>query len=113
MRRPASRGATTAQLKNAIDSGRTGDKTPGFDPAAAPLGTDAEAGGAEPSPGLIAEDLASETAGRASGGPAHAASPELTPDGVSRRPSPLRVTIMAIGLAVLAAVLLVVVLRPR
>src|SRR5437763_5930776 len=112
MRRPASKGATAAQLKDAIDSGRTGDKTPGFDPAAAPLGTDAEAGGAQPSPGLVAEDLAQETARPASGGPAHAASPELTPDGASGRPSRLRLVLISAGLAVIAAVLLLVLLRP-
>jgi hypothetical protein len=32
----------------ATDRGLTADKVPGFDPAAAPLGTDAEAGGAPP-----------------------------------------------------------------
>jgi hypothetical protein len=34
------------QLRSDIDSGRTGDKVDHPDPAAAPLGTDAEAGGA-------------------------------------------------------------------
>jgi hypothetical protein len=33
------------RLKDAIDRGRTGDKVPGFDPGAAPLGTDEEAAG--------------------------------------------------------------------
>ena len=37
---------TTDQLRSDIDSERTGDKQPGSDPAAAPLGTDDEAGGA-------------------------------------------------------------------
>lgn len=37
--------ATVAQLKADIDAGRMGDKRRGFDPAAAPLGTDAEAAG--------------------------------------------------------------------
>jgi hypothetical protein len=39
---------TVDQIRESIDRGKTGDKTPGFDPAAAPLGTDAEAGGAPP-----------------------------------------------------------------
>ncbi|MFL6799149.1 MAG: hypothetical protein ACJ8F3_17250 [Xanthobacteraceae bacterium] len=43
-------GATAAQLRHDIDSGRTGDKVPVEDPAAAPLGTDDEAGGNSPSP---------------------------------------------------------------
>lgn len=39
---------TTDQLRDRIDSGRTGEKVAFPDPAAAPLGTDAEAGGAPP-----------------------------------------------------------------
>lgn len=34
-----------AQTRGAIQRGETGDKVPGFDPAAAPMETDAEAGG--------------------------------------------------------------------
>ena len=37
---------TGSQLRADIDSGQTGDKVPFPDPAAAPLETDAEAGGA-------------------------------------------------------------------
>lgn len=37
-----------SRLKAEIDSGRTGDKVPFPDPGAAPLGTDAEAGGNPP-----------------------------------------------------------------
>jgi hypothetical protein len=50
---PGSR-ATVAQLKHDIDSGATGDKVPVIDPSAAPIGTDAEAAGAPPSPELVA-----------------------------------------------------------
>ena len=39
---------TTDQIRNAIDSGATGEKVGSPDPAAAPLGTDAEAGGHAP-----------------------------------------------------------------
>lgn len=39
---------TTDQIRNAIDSGATGEKVGHPDPAAAPLGTDAEAGGNSP-----------------------------------------------------------------
>jgi len=42
-------GKTTSQLRDDIDSGRTGEKVPYGDPAAAPLGTDDEAGGRAPS----------------------------------------------------------------
>lgn len=43
-------GSTSAQLKHDINSGLTGDKVNFFDPAAAPLGTDEEAGGTPPTP---------------------------------------------------------------
>lgn len=36
---------TPQQVHADIQSGKYGDKTPGFDPAAAPMETDAEAGG--------------------------------------------------------------------
>lgn len=39
------RGANPAQVRGDIQAGLTGDKRPGFDPAMAPLETDAEAGG--------------------------------------------------------------------
>ena len=39
---------TTDQIRDRIDSGQTGEKVAMPDPAAAPLGTDAEAGGAPP-----------------------------------------------------------------
>jgi hypothetical protein len=43
--RPEPPSAVGIRLQAAIDGGRTGDKVPGFDPAAAPLSTDEEAGG--------------------------------------------------------------------
>jgi len=45
---------TTERLRADIDSGRTGEKVAASDPAAAPLGTDDEAGGTPPKP----EDVA-------------------------------------------------------
>jgi hypothetical protein len=52
---PARRnGSTVEQLRADIDSGATRDKVPGSDPAAAPLGTDAEAGGGGPSADEVA-----------------------------------------------------------
>jgi hypothetical protein len=41
---------TTDQMRDAIDSGATGEKVGYPDPAAAPLGTDAEAAGKSPTP---------------------------------------------------------------
>jgi hypothetical protein len=50
----------TAQLKDAIDSGKTGDKIAFPDPAAAPLGTDDEAAGTPPTPEQVRTALANE-----------------------------------------------------
>lgn len=50
--------ATTEQLRADIDAGRTRDKVDYPDPAAAPLGTDAEAGGTPPSPQTVAGERA-------------------------------------------------------
>jgi hypothetical protein len=41
--------ASPAEVRGAIDHGQSGDKVAGFDPAASPMETDSEAGGA-PSP---------------------------------------------------------------
>jgi len=51
---PASARPTTAMLKGDINSGRTGDKNPVFDPGLSPLGTDDEAAGRPPSAFRIA-----------------------------------------------------------
>jgi len=45
--------ANPAQVRGDIERGSTGDKLPGFDPAAAPLETDAEAGGEPLSPDQV------------------------------------------------------------
>ena len=46
---PDAASPTAAMLKGDIDSGRTGDKNPVFDPGLSPLGTDDEAAGRPPS----------------------------------------------------------------
>lgn len=46
---------TVDRLRADIDRGRTGDKRPGCDPAAAPLGSDDEAAGTSLPRGAIAE----------------------------------------------------------
>ena len=48
MARPEPHPQTVDRLRADIDRGLTGDKVAGSDPAAAPLGTDAEGGGAPP-----------------------------------------------------------------
>ncbi len=61
---PQRRSATPAQLRHDIDSGRTGDKIPFPDPAAAPLGTDEEAAGTPVSGRAAAAARRAETARR-------------------------------------------------
>jgi hypothetical protein len=56
---------TSDQLRHAIDSGKTGEKVPFPDPAAAPLGTDAEAAGYPPTKSELAMEA------RTPVGPAH------------------------------------------
>jgi hypothetical protein len=68
-----------AQLRGDIDRGRTGDKAAGTDPAAAPMETDAEAGGAPPS----AKEVEQARRLERRDGEAHpnASDPTKTPDG--------------------------------
>jgi hypothetical protein len=61
---PPSERPTTAMLKGDIDSGRTGDKNPVFDPGLSPLGTDDEAAGRPPGPFRIALARRTEAIGR-------------------------------------------------
>jgi hypothetical protein len=70
---------TSAQLRGDIDRGKTGDKTPGVDPAAAPMETDAEASGMPPTPEEVAQARALERHGIE--GRRNAAAPEKAPDG--------------------------------
>jgi len=51
---------TIDRLRHDIDHGKTGEKVDFPDPAAAPLGTDAEAGGHPPKPAEIALDRAAQ-----------------------------------------------------
>jgi hypothetical protein len=59
------------QLRADIDSGRTGEKVPGSDPAAAPLGTDDEAAGGPAAPRSIEVTRQYETRRPSTVRPAH------------------------------------------
>lgn len=72
--------STSAQLRDDIDKGRTGDRSAASDPAAAPLGTDEEAAGTPPGSHEIDQARAIETS-RPNTGTANAASPRSTPAG--------------------------------
>ncbi|RVQ05415.1 hypothetical protein [Sinorhizobium meliloti] len=61
MSKPAS---NSAQVRGDIQHGRTGDKRRGFDPAAAPLETDDEAGGMPPGSEAVRNARAGQAAGR-------------------------------------------------
>jgi hypothetical protein len=88
--------------RKTIDAGRTGDKVPFPDPAAAPLGTDAEAGGAvsqlsaaptPATPPLHGPAISDESGRRIDG--------DLTPAGRSRV---TRMTVLGLGLIALIGV---------
>lgn len=87
-----------AQLKDDIDSGRTGDKVAGLDPGAAPLGTDEEAGGASLTSEEVALARAQERAPGSGAATKNAAEPSLQPTGAGN--SSPRVAPALIGAAV-------------
>lgn len=95
-------GTNWAQVRDRIDRGEAGDKKAAEDPAAAPLGTDEEAGGSSTAPEIIER---SETAEQ--GGPATRAAAQGRELGRSRLPfvilglAALLVILGAIALAVL------------
>ncbi|HEX6860977.1 MAG TPA: hypothetical protein VF138_12360 [Caulobacteraceae bacterium] len=100
-------GSTSAQLKDDIDSGRTGDKIAGFDPAAAPLGADEEAAGTPPDPRMVERARLEERAGP-KGASRNAATPSLTPGG--RTPGGQNMALpVLIGVVAAAALLAVLV----
>ncbi|HEX2148031.1 MAG TPA: hypothetical protein VHG11_10325 [Pseudorhizobium sp.] len=101
-----------AQIRGDIQRGLTGDKRPGFDPAMAPLETDAEAGGVP----LSSEQIETATATQASQGSRvksrnfNVAMTSSFKGTLERRPSlpallPL-IAVIAIGAAVLLGALL-------
>lgn len=90
---------TVDRLRVDTDRGRTGDKVAGFDPAAAPLGTDAEAGG-EP-PRRVERGL--EQRSRAEANQSTRAS-ESAPAARSRRPGLLVVAAVVVLLLLIALI---------
>jgi hypothetical protein len=87
-----------AQARARIDRGETGDKIAVDDPAAAPLGTDAEAGGAPTSAGDIARSARLQRPGE------HARAAVQAPRAAGRRQLlPWLVVILALAIAVIAA----------
>lgn len=96
MTNPRESPASWSQVRDRIDRGETGDKRAVEDPAAAPLGTDAEAGGASTPSEAIARSAAAETAGAAASAVAQ-----------GRTPRPSLRTSLVLALVALAAVALI------
>jgi hypothetical protein len=91
-----------AQAKAQIDRGETGDKIAQEDPAAAPLGTDAEAGGAA----TAGEDIAASARQQTSGAAARARARRPRAAGRRQRRVPWLAASLAIALAATVAALL-------
>ena len=79
---PDSARPNTAMLKGDVDSGRTGDKNPVFDPGLSPLGTDDEAAGRPPSTARVALARRFEGFGRWTKGSRRAGAAHHKQDGV-------------------------------
>ena len=96
----------STHLRDDIDQGRTGDKTPGFDPAAAPLGVDEEAGGAGPTAAEISQAREQERRLDRPERHPNAAEPALAPNGAARPAAGLGhwVVVGVIGLTLAATV---------
>lgn len=95
---------TTSRLRGDIDEGRAGDKVGFPDPAASPLGTDAEAGGTSPTPDEVARAQANETRDRPQA-PSPGGARPVSSGGADRRRGRGVATV-----AVLAGVVVVIVL---
>ena len=95
-------GATADQLRSDIDSGRAQDKVPNSDPAAAPLGTDAEAAGNPPTVEEVELARQREVSGRASRAAAESRDTSATEDGAPRRIAFALLAIVVLGVVVVA-----------
>lgn len=95
--------ATSAKLRDHIDRGKAADKIGFPDPAAAPLGTDAEAGGVSPEPEEIRRAERQEVDSRPAG-PKSASQPRPIDSGLKphrpRRPWIILLVLLGMGLAV-------------
>jgi hypothetical protein len=100
--------ANPAQLEGDIDAGRTGDKSPGEDPAAAPLGTDEEAAGPMLSERDQAEVRGLQRQGRPKVHEPNAAEPELAPAGEQPRQAGGFVAAAIVGVLIAVALAIVI-----
>ncbi|WP_417741291.1 hypothetical protein [Salipiger sp.] len=90
---PRNGGSEAARLRDDIDRGATGEKIAFSDPAAVPLGTDAEAGGTPTDPAAMAGAREAEIAAQDS------SEPKKTPAELQRTRGPGIIAMIAIGAA--------------
>lgn len=105
------RAPNVTQLRDKIDRGRAGDKVPVLDPATAPLGTDAEAGGSRPEPSIDVADVERRVERGShleSNRPPIAADSGELKDRTGRK-TPMAVVVGLLGLACAAALALAIV----
>jgi hypothetical protein len=95
---------TTAMLKADIDSGRTGDKNPVYDPGLSQLGTDDEAAGRPPSGLRVALARRTESVKRWSRGARRTGAAHAQPDGL---PFVFLAFIVAVAVALVLGIWLV------
>ena len=101
---PRQNAARSEQLRNDIDRGKTGDKVPFRDPAAAPLGSDDEAAGHPPGPEAVARARAQESQTDA---PDHPNATEQSRDSFNaQKQTPLPGIGIGFAVLVLAAILI-------
>lgn len=98
-----------SQLKSAIDAGRQSDKIAGFDPAAAPLGTDEEAAGT-PSPAMANDAAAVPRPPGQTVDPADSIAPDA--DGRQRSPAVRNALLIAVIAGAVLILLLYYAWRP-
>ena len=98
--------ATVAQLRDDIDSGRTRDKVPASDPAAAPLGTDNEAAGTPPPAELVQRARTAEATARGEPAGTATAASGRQPVGDRGMIPPVVIAFIAIALAAAAIFML-------
>jgi hypothetical protein len=101
---------TADQLRDAIDRGRAGDKVGASDPSAAPLGTDAEAGGAPPRKEELRGAWRAEIASDARADRADTDARKPRPADIQQGAGRGRAVILFVAVAIVATILLAFVL---
>ena len=99
------RSRTASNARGAIDAGATGDKIAGFDPATAPMETDAEAGGALTS--ASAGGARVGTTGHSANAASHGSAMRPLSGGAQQRSGHLWPVVVLLALVAIAAFLFI------